>query len=384
MSILSTRPWLRWAAPTGVLVAVLAAGGAPRLLAAEPGLPTVSASDLLVKLQTSDVGSFSGTVVEKADLGLPSLPVNTERGSSDLASLADGTRTLRVWYDGPQRLRMALLGTLGESDVIRNGRDLWTWHSEENSATHTRLPAQTADVPRVQPGALPSDPREAADRVLDLLDPSTEVTTDRTARVAGRAAYELVLTPRDARSLVRQVRIAVDGEQFVPLRVQVYADGEPSPALAVGFTQVSFAKPDPAQFSFRPPPRATVTEKQPGGAPSGRHHAADGKRPVVIGDGWTAVLVARAPTADDLATGTDTPDGRDGWGGGHRGARDQLAGILGALPTVRGDWGSGRLLKTKLFSALLTDDGRVLIGAVRPERLYQVAADPEAQLKGTR
>jgi hypothetical protein len=33
-----------------------------------------------------------------------------------------------------------------------------------------------------------------------------------------------------------------------------------------------------------------------------------------------------------------------------------------------------------LFTVLITDDGRLLLGAVSPERLYQAAADPAARL----
>jgi hypothetical protein len=36
-------------------------------------------------------------------------------------------------------------------------------------------------------------------------------------------------------------------------------------------------------------------------------------------------------------------------------------------------------LSSHLFSVLLTDDGRVLAGAVSPEKLYQAAADPKAK-----
>jgi hypothetical protein len=44
--------------------------------------------------------------------------------------------------------------------------------------------------------------------------------------------------------------------------------------------------------------------------------------------------------------------------------------VLRALPAVSGSWGSGHLLKGTLFSALLTDDGRLVIGAVAPDALY--------------
>ncbi|MEV1145383.1 hypothetical protein AB0I76_17100, partial [Micromonospora sp. NPDC049799] len=50
-----------------------------------------------------------------------------------------------------------------------------------------------------------------------------------------------------------------------------------------------------------------------------------------------------------------------------------LGALLGSLPAVRGDWGSGRLFSTKMVNVLLTDDGRVIAGAVTPERLYEVA-----------
>jgi hypothetical protein len=48
-------------------------------------------------------------------------------------------------------------------------------------------------------------------------------------------------------------------------------------------------------------------------------------------------------------------------------------GLVNALPKVSGSWGSGHLLSGSLFSALITDDGKVLIGAVSPEKLYEAA-----------
>jgi len=48
--------------------------------------------------------------------------------------------------------------------------------------------------------------------------------------------------------------------------------------------------------------------------------------------------------------------------------------ILGALPRVSGSWGSGWLLESALFSLLVTDDGRLLVGAVDADRLFEVAS----------
>ena len=85
--------------------------------------------------------------------------------------------------------------------------------------------------------------------------------------------------------------------------------------------------------------------------------------------------MARAPA--DAPKGTAPKDER----------QDQRQGqglSLDRLPTVSGSWGSGHVLTGKLFSLLLTDDGRVLVGAVSPDTLFRAAADPAAALKASK
>jgi outer membrane lipoprotein-sorting protein len=357
MSTLTSHPALRWGAPVAVLVAMVGGGAAVRTLSAsaEPSLPPRTAAQLLVDLQTARLDGGSGTVVQRADLGLPALPGLGDQGSSSLQSLAGGSHTLRVWYAGPDQARMALLGTLGESDVIRSGRDVWLWDSQRNTASHSVLSTDDSDAtrPPVDPRAWAKTPQEAADAALAAIDPTTTVSTSGTARVAGRSAYELVLAPRDSRSLVGRVALAIDAERHVPLRVQIYPAGSDNAAFEVAFTQVSFARPDPAQFRFTPPPGVQVTEESAG--TSEPRSTTPHQRPTIVGTGWTSVLVAKLPAAG-------TPAGRD------------ASGLpLDRLPRVSGAWGGGHLLTGRLFSVLLTDDGRVLAGAVRPEQLYAAA-----------
>jgi hypothetical protein len=147
--------------------------------------------------------------------------------------------------------------------------------------------------------------------------------------------------------------------------VQAYPAGSQSAAFEVAFTQVSFTRPDAAQFQFNPPRGAKVTEEsrqsgEPAAPDSATDPAAKAQRPAVVGTGWTSVLVAKLP-AGAMTTAQQA--------GGRQGGFS-----LGSLPTVSGGWGSGHLLKGRLFSVLLTDDGRVLAGAVAPERLYEAAA----------
>jgi outer membrane lipoprotein-sorting protein len=351
MAVLSAR--VRWLVPVGVAAVVTAVGAGVTLTAsAAPTLPPKSAAQLLVDLQRANLTPFSGTVAQYADLGLPALP---NGGSTGLINLASGPNTVRVWYAGPLKIRLAVLGNLGESDVIRNGRDVWTWSSDANTYTHNILSGEPA---KPEPPLRATTPQEAAQQALALLGTSTNVTTDGTAQVARRKAYELVLSPKDSRSLIGSVRIAVDAERSIPLRVQVFARGASKANFEVGFSQVSFQTPGDEQFAFSPPKGST--EDKNGGLPNlgkidpdsaDQRGAAVEKASKIVGHGWTAVAISPAPQADLGSS--------------------PLGAVVDRLPRVSGSWGSGRLFSGPLFSAVLTDDNRLAVGAVTPEALYQ-------------
>jgi outer membrane lipoprotein-sorting protein len=357
------RRRVRWLVPAAAVAAVgIAVVGRPIFAGASPGLPERTPAQVLAAVTSAGSQPFSGTIVETASLGLPSLPQLAGEGPTSLTSLVSGSHTARVWYDGPERVRFALLGPLAETDVVRNGTDLWMWESSRNQVQHTTLPADSAHKPsESKPIAslLPSTPADVAARALAAVDPTTRVTVDGTARVAGRSAYELVLAPRDTRSLVGQVRIAVDAKTSLPLRVQVFAKGGTSPAFESGFTSVSMSKPSAAEFSFSTPPGATVKQSDPSGLRSRPETRAPSQDPIVVGKGWTSVVVLRGTASDQVA-------------GGPVGA------LLQSLRPVHGAYGDGRVLQTKLVSVLALDDGRVLIGAVTPSVLEEAAASPEA------
>jgi len=383
MSFLNDHPRMRWIAP----VAAVGIIGATTLVAsrsasADSGLPPRTAAQLLADVQQARLDSLSGTIVQTSDLGLPALPglgstASSGGGSSSLTSILSGTHTWRVWYAGPTKSRLALIGSLGESDVIRNDKDVWLWSSKDKTASHYTLDAATHGEQRAPalPTDLPRTPEEAARKAFEAVDPSTEVSTSGTGVVAGRPVYELVLKPRDTASRVAQVRIALDGEKHIPLRVQVYSTKVANPAFEVGFSSVDFARPDARQFQFDPPPGTTVTESTQG-APARQPGPSAPERPAapkVVGTGWAAVLVAPVPAAL-TGSATGSPAAPNPSGATRAPEAKQLEGILGAIPKTSGSWGSGRLVDGTLFSAVLTDDGRVAVGAVAPERLYAALA----------
>ncbi|WP_279579267.1 LolA family protein [Fodinicola feengrottensis] len=180
-------------------------------------------------------------------------------GSSSLLSMVSGSHTLRVWYASPDKGRVALLGQLGESDIVYNNHDLWTWSSSDHTATHrvVQAPARKSGTPSAgnESGLASGTPQELAAQLLKAVGPTTTVSTTGNTTVAGRKVYELLLQPKDTRSLVGQVRLAVDGETKLPLQVEVFASGAGTPAIKVGFTlrSVSARRPRTTSSSLRRP-----------------------------------------------------------------------------------------------------------------------------------
>lgn len=367
-----TRRWVHWL-PAAVVPALVGVSGMVGALTAgaTAQLPERSPEQVLSLVAGSTTRALSGTVAQSSSLGLPALPSGLTVGSTDAATVLElltGSHTARVYVDGPANLRVQVLEQLAERDVVRHGSDAWTYDSSAGTVTHLTIPAgssaarvaTSSDAPTA--GEVPT-PGELAGRLLAAIDPSTQITVGRDTRVAGRSAYDLVLTPRTADTLVGSVAIAVDSSTGVPLRVQVFARGQEVPAFSVGFTSVSFAEPAPEVFDFVPPPGAVVHERTlpATGALAERGNASapiDPRTPgtgtattipTISGSGWATVLRLPAGTLQAVTT-----------------AEPLFGQLTHAVP-------GGRALTTSLVSVLITPEGAVLVGAVPIDRLETVA-----------
>jgi outer membrane lipoprotein-sorting protein len=353
----------RWAVPVGALVVTGAvmAGSLMSVAQAAPVLPPRTPAQLLAAVAQGQAPALTGTVVETASLGLPALP--DTGGPTSIASLLTGSHTIQVWYASPQRYRLAVPQSLSETDVVRNGSKVWLWQSTLNTVTEFTVPATASPSPQpLQPSLTP---QQAAQQVLALAGPTTTVSVDSNVTVAGQSAYELVLAPKDSRSLIGQVRIAIDASNSVPLRLQVFARGAASPAISVGFTAISFGAPSAADTSFTPPAGAQVTTANPG---SGGSRGPQGGDVTTIGSGWLTVL--DMPSAG-LLSGSPLPPAQQSQGSAESAAAMQA--LLGSATYVHGAWGTGRLLRTSLVSVLITTGGTMFVGAVQPSVLYAAA-----------
>jgi len=366
----SNRRWIAPAAAAGLVIASPALWAA--VATAEPALPQRTAEQIIADVLAASPVALSGEVQQRVDLGLPDLTMGSGVDFTEPSSvwgLVSGTHTWRIWYDGDRSYRVSVIQGAAESDVICNGAVTWIWSSQKQTAIRDQ-----AATGQLQPrGRLPIPQQSTAETARDLLNSITDysaVTTDANVRVAGRAAYELVITPNDTQTRIKQVHLAVDAETSQPLRLQIYSTISAGPAIEIGYTQLSYSAPNASVFEFTPPPGAEIREtvesaESPvypddpasGGdrgnlpAQSGQDEATtSGASPTVSGAGWSTVLVVESGPL------TDSSDGSM---------------LARQLPRVSGDWGSGSVLDGSLISVVFADDGRIAYGAVAPESLYQ-------------
>ncbi len=113
-------------------------------------------------------------------------------------------------------------------------------------------------------------PQQLAKQALAAVGPTTKVGLQQNVSIAGQPAYQISLAPKDSRSLIGEIRIAIDAQRALPLRVQIFARGSSSPAFQVGFTSLQFGTPAASNFAFTAPPGAKVkTITVPAGAAPG-------------------------------------------------------------------------------------------------------------------
>ncbi|MFD3610218.1 LolA family protein [Streptomyces atroolivaceus] len=389
-TVVGRRKAARYIVPFAVAgVAAATIGLVPALAdSGDPELPEITAQELIEKIAASDEEQLSGTVKVSTDLGIPSLGGLAGSFAPDAASgpgessaspdaklmeLASGTHTLRVAVDGPDKQRLSILGEGSEYSLVHNGDDVWGYDSESNEVYHAKSDGSGKAEEHKAPKGVPATPKELAEEALAAVGDTTSVTVDGTAQVAGRDAYKLLIKPKQSGSTIGSVTVAVDASTGVPLKFTLAPSSGGKAAVDAGFTAVDFAKPDASSFSFTPPKGAKVTEADELKDEAEKKGAADKVRKDltaledfkglnVIGEGWNAVAEIEVPGGAGLpAQGSgDVPA-----------QAQQFMEALG--DKVTGDFGSGTVFKTRLVNALLTDDGKVYVGAVTKDALVKAA-----------
>ena len=384
-----SKKWI----PSIAVPAVIAAGAvAVPLQANAVDLPDLSANEVMVLMQQSEVQSFSGTIVKVSDMGLPTLEFSSmvseemvaemeEKMPEEFADfvpaviesniltqaveLISGTHRIRVYNSGADKLRAQILDPMSQRDLIVNGDQFWIYDAKMATAVNGTIemeqdPAKQAEAEKAITDYAASvaldltSPEAIADYLVSMIGDSSNLSVGTDHSVAGRTAYELILTPNVDGSLVERAKLSIDSETGMPLKVEVFSASQVDAAMSVGFESISFGAIDQSLFDFTPPAGTEVSSLDSSDYEAGDKDSADyaeKTEPEILGENWLSVVhLAAMPTEipADLMS-------------------NELFGDM--FTEVQG----GRALTSALVNVLITDSGDVYMGAVTIDYLLSVA-----------
>jgi outer membrane lipoprotein-sorting protein len=361
--------------------------------AASPVLPVKTTAEVIALMGHAPLVQYAGEVTKTANLGLPAInlvptvsqaSVNQMKKtlpkamsdfipkasvSGNLATVLGflaGSQEANVFYNSPVLARVQILDQMSERDLVVNGGDVWFYDALQQTVLHASanpfgpIPSSDTFVNVLSQGiaALPigvAVPSTVATFVVTRLASSTQLRLGATTVVAGRDAYQLVLTPRAVGTLVKSVVIAVDAQFGLPLAVTVNARHQNSPAFSLRFNTIHFGPNDPSLFAFTPPEGATVSSV---GLPATAVTSVSDAFATVRGLARTAQTQVRSLASRGWATVVHVPE---------TAAQQRAITALATthyFRTLTKPVTGGRVFSTALFNVLFTNRGQIYVGAV--------------------
>ena len=390
----------RWL-PAVISPALVAAVALNPLQASAVDLPDLSPEELMVMMQNAQPVEFSGTVVKTSNLGLPALELSSMVSEAEIEQMREktpeefadfvpqvlennllteamqliaGEHRIRV-YVGETGVRSQILDPMAQRDFIANETTLWLYDSREQSAVYAEIDQAKAqagqdeamlrlDAYAAEIGLDLTNPQAVADFAMAQVGDSSEITVGTDHYHAGRTAYQLIVTPNSAVSLISSVVISIDSEYGMPLSVTVNSTEQLEPAMEIGFESISFQDQDESLFSFTPPVGTSITNLNELAAETKDMEmfmseqemaelealAAGQPEPTVIGSEWDAVVHMPASDQPELEMLSE--------------------GLFAELMT---EVPGGRAFTTPLVNVLVLDSGDIYAGAVTLDHLLSVA-----------
>ena len=398
------QPALRWAVPGAVVAIVLGAAAITAVTAdAAPTLPPRTAAELLVDVQNA---SLTGAVRHRRAGRRRSACRNFRSRSAGRA-----VRTSPRWSRAPTPCGSGTAartssgsrcsGTLGESDLVRNGSDVWTWASDEQHrhplpAARGRRRRGAGRAARRDRGR--DDPAAGRRRCARRHRPDHDGDHGRHRQGGGSGRLRTGARAQGHRVAGRRR----SGSPSTPSSTsrcgcRCFAKGAPTPAFEVGFTPGRLRRAGCREVPVLPAagrhghrvhrsarPARPAPRRRAAVDPVGRRPPGDAE-PKIVGTGWTSVLVATVPTAGPSRTRLTPARTAPSVGSGDvpaavpmaRAARGASADSARSWVRCRRSAATGEAAgccSRHCSSVLITDDGRMIAGAVAPELLYEAAA----------
>ena len=263
MSFLRTASTRRLLAAIATVL-VLAGGGAAIAVAATTGGPTPPAVPLVNAVHTALCGpsvagvsaeiSFTDNLIDSSSF--------TGQASDPLLQGASG----RLWADG-NRLRIELQSDDGDAQIVVDGARFWISDPAQSVVYQGTLPpTPPASTRERSPDSIPSLARIQS--LLTSLAAHVDLSGAQPSDVAGQPAYSVTTSPKTGGGLLGAVGLAFDAAHGVPLRLDVYARGNPTPVLGLAATAISYGAVPDSVFAISPPTGSKVVDLGQIGTPT--------------------------------------------------------------------------------------------------------------------
>lgn len=187
----------------------------------------------------------------------------------------------RVWLSSDGRARLELQSDQGAIQILYDGSSVTLYDAATNQLYSYTPPAtsgsggggstggsMSGSDGSSQPDAAgpPSVAKieEAITKLMGHVDLSGATPTD----VGGQPAYAVRISPRGNGGLVGGAELAWDADHGVPLKLAVYAKGDPKPVLELAATDISYGPVPDSVFSLSLPSGVKRTQIGPASASS--------------------------------------------------------------------------------------------------------------------
>jgi hypothetical protein len=364
--------------------AVVAIGGASLAVAAGGGGSTPPAKSLPDAIHDALTATKPAGVTARIEFTNKLFPSGAMAGQSTSALMSGASG--RLWMNDTGG-RLELQSDAGDVQVTWNDTTATIYDASSNTA-------YTFDLPQQQSGATTTEQPPTVDQISTFLNELAQhwnVSGADPDNIAGQEAYTVKISPSHDGGLLGSAQLAWDALNGVPLKVEIYAQGASSPALALDVTDISFGDVSNSDVQVPPPAGAKIVDLS-----SQTQGSGTSQTPAVTG---LAAVQAAAPfpvTAPDSLVGltrrdvrlvgpTDSRSAIAVYGEGLGAiavverANDSSAGApsqLQALPTVSLNGVTGHELTTQLGTILTWDKNGVtyiLAGSV-PSSAAEAAA----------
>ncbi len=170
----------------------------------------------------------------------------------------------RVWIAGDGRFRVELQATMGDAQIVSDGKVVTAYDASTRTAYRFALPRDKTARHDHEDRTAPTLAK--IDETIAELGKNWTLSGATPTSTAGQPTYTVRISPKGDGGLLGAAELAWDANNGVPLRAAVYASGRSDPVLELRATDVSFGSIPASVLDVKPPAGTKIVDLSPSDA----------------------------------------------------------------------------------------------------------------------